>query len=119
MALSADDTTNAPNDGSSDDESDSMTTQQPWIALQLIGVRSRDEVRAFIAEHDLPEPLYLRSETYRGRPWYALIHSLHEDMESAAAARDALPADLARLDLWLRELPAGTDLEPIGPNAND
>lgn len=123
LALSADAPrgarTSAPNDSNRDDESGGMTTQQTWIALQLIGVRSRDEVRAFIAEHNLPEPLYLRSETYRGRPWYALIRSLHEDMESAMTARDALPEDLARLDLWLRELPAGTSLARIGPDAND
>ncbi len=119
LALSADATTSAPNDSSSDDESGGMTTEQAWIALQLIGFRSRDEVRAFINEHNLPGPLYLRSETYRGRPWYALIRSLHEDMESAAAARDALPEDLARLDIWLRELPAGTDLERIGPDADN
>ena len=119
LALSADATTSAPNDSSSDDESGGMTTEQAWIALQLIGFRSRDEVRAFINEHNLPGPLYLRSETYRGRPWYALIRSLHEDMESAAAARDALPEDLARLDIWLRELPAGTGLERIGPDANN
>ena len=63
--------------------------------------------------------MYLRSETYRGRPWYALIYSLHEDMESAATARDALPEDLARLDIWLRELPAGTDLERIGADTTN
>lgn len=119
LAFSADATTSAPNDSGSDDESDGMTTEQPWIALQLIGFRSRDEVRAFVAEHSLPEHLYLRSETYRGRPWYALIQSLHGDMESAEAARDALPEDLARLDIWLRELPAGTGLERIGPDANN
>ena len=106
-------------DGGGADTAATMTTQEPRIALQLIGLRSRDEVRAFIAEHDLSAPLYLRSETYRGRPWYALISSLHDDMESATAARDALPADLARLDIWLRELPAGTELERIAPSADN
>jgi DamX protein len=119
LAPSADATTSAANDSSSDAESGGMTTQQPQIALQLIGVRSRDEVRAFIVDYALPGPLYLRSETFRGRPWYALIYSLHKDMESATAARDALPTDLAQLDLWLRELPAGTDLERIGADANN
>ena len=122
--LSADAVASDAGDGSDGDassgvESPGMTTQQAWIALQLIGFRSRDEVSAFIAEHSLPEPLYLRSETYRGKPWYALIRSLHENMESAAAARDALPQDLARLDIWLRELPAGTDLERIEPSADN
>ncbi|MDX2478664.1 MAG: hypothetical protein QNL05_15030 [Gammaproteobacteria bacterium] len=91
----------------------SIETNQPGIALQLIGFHSRDELNAFLAEHTLPNPVYIRSETFRGRPWFALIHSLYEDRDTAVATADALPEDLSQLDLWLRELPAGTTLERV------
>lgn len=97
----------------------SIETNRPAIALQLIGFHSRDELNAFLAEHTLPNPVYIRSETFRGRPWFALIHSLYEDRDTAIATADTLPEDLAQLDLWLRELPAGTTLERVQVSPGD
>lgn len=88
------------------------------IALQLIGFRNRDLVDAFIARNPLPAEVYAREETFRGRPWFVLIHSLHPDSASAREASDALPRALGSLDLWIRELPAGSELEVIETAGN-
>jgi len=82
-------------------------------ALQLLGAFSREEILAFSRRDDLPERLYLREERYQGRPWYALIHSLHQSREEANEARAELPPTLARLEPWVRELPAGSRLEVL------
>jgi DamX protein len=115
-----------PDQPSSDQASDAgeraavqTTLAESRIALQLIGYHSRDDVQQFIATHRLPRTVYLRRESYRGRPWYALIYGLYNTAEAASAARSRLPDDLAQLDIWLRELPPGTTLERIVAPAAD
>jgi DamX protein len=115
-----------PDQPSSDQASDAgeraavqTTLAESRIALQLIGYHSRDDVQQFMATHRLPRTVYLRRESYRGRPWYALIYGLYNTAEAASAARSRLPDDLAQLDIWLRELPPGTTLERIVAPAAD
>ncbi len=91
-----------------------LTTDKEMVVLQLAGLPNHAAVERFIARHALPERVYLKADTLRGRTWYGLIAGLYPDMAAAEAARDALPPDLARLDIWLRELPAGTVLEVLG-----
>jgi DamX protein len=88
-----------------------LTTAAGTIALQLAGFPSRAAIDRFIARQPLPERVYLTVDTWRGRSWYGLVHSLHPDMEAAEGARAQLPPQLARLDIWLRELPAGSRLQ--------
>jgi DamX protein len=88
-----------------------LTLPEQRYALQLIGFYSLDALLEFADRDDLPSQLYYRRETLRGKPWYALIHSLHENTTSVAAARATLPPDLADLDLWVRPLSEGTKLE--------
>jgi DamX protein len=83
------------------------------FALQLIGSYDRNAVLDLAARPDLPESVYIRQETLRGRPWYVLIHSLHPSYAEAQATLRSLPADLARLDTWIRSLPTDTAMEPI------
>jgi DamX protein len=83
--------------------------------LQLIGFYSLDRLREFADRDDLPDQVYFRRETLRGRPWYVLIHSLHADQASAVAARSSLPADLAALDVWIRNLAEGERVELLAP----
>jgi DamX protein len=90
-----------------------IRTDRDMIVLQLAGLPNRAAIDRFIARHALPEQIYVKVDTLRGRSWYGIIHSLHPDMDAAEAAHDALPGDLARLDTWLRELPAGTRLEVV------
>ena len=90
------------------------------FAVQLIGFYRRADLDAFVAAHSLPKRVYLREERFRDRPWYVLIHSLHPDRESARAAADDLPADLADLDVWIRPMPADAELETLrNPAAAD
>jgi len=91
-----------------------LTTDKDMVVLQLAGLPNHAAVERFIARHALPARVYLKADTLRGRTWYGLIAGLYPDMPAAEAARDALPPDLARLDIWLRELPAGTKLEVLG-----
>jgi DamX protein len=90
---------------------EAIVVAEPRYALQLIGLQSLDALRRFADRDDLPEQVYYRQETFRGKPWYVLIHSLHSDWESAAAARATLPADLSSLDVWIRPLDEGSRLQ--------
>ncbi|MBK1630797.1 hypothetical protein CKO31_08580 [Thiohalocapsa halophila] len=89
----------------------SLTTAAGTIALQLAGFPSRAAIDRFIARQPLPERVYLTVDSWRGRSWYGLVHSLHPDMAAAEDARAQLPSELTRLDIWLRELPAGSRLQ--------
>jgi DamX protein len=91
----------------------SMVLSEPMIVLQLAGLSNRDAVARFIDDHPLPAEVYLKSDSLRGQAWFGVIHSLHQDMDSAEAARAALPPELADLDIWLRPLAAGTRLEVL------
>lgn len=90
-----------------------FSTAAGTIALQLASFPERDAIDRFIAQHRLPEQVYLTVNTWRGGTWYGLVHSLHPDMDAAETARDTLPPDLGRLDIWLRPLPAGTRLRAL------
>lgn len=83
------------------------------FALQLMGSYDRRDLLQLAARSDLPEPVYIREETLRGRPWFVLIHSLHPSYAEAQAERDRLPGRLAKLDTWIRNLPPAATLEPI------
>jgi DamX protein len=85
---------------------------RPFV-LQMIGFFNRGLLDAFIERSPLPAQVYVREETFRGRPWFVLIHSLHADRATARAAVEELPPELAKLDLWIRELPGETVLEVV------
>jgi DamX protein len=80
------------------------------IALQLIGFYSLEELLDFARREALPARVYFREESYQGRPWFVLIHSLHASYSDASAAIDTLPTQLAILDTWIRDLPPETRL---------
>jgi DamX protein len=83
------------------------------VVLQLIGFFSRDLMDAFIERSSLPPEVYSMQETFRERPWFVLIHSHYRNRAEAREAIANLPPDLAKLDLWIRELPEDTELEVI------
>ena len=90
-----------------------ITLERNRVALQLIGFRSREEAQAFIDSHRLPDQVYIREERFQERPWFAVIYSLRDSAQAVAEDRAALPPDLAALDIWVRDLPAGTTLDVI------
>ncbi|MCF8005693.1 MAG: hypothetical protein K9L32_16090 [Chromatiaceae bacterium] len=83
------------------------------FALQLIGFHSRELLDDFVDRSPLPSRVYMREEQFRGRPWFVLIYSLHQDRAAAQQASEALPDVLGKLDLWIRELSAETELDVI------
>jgi DamX protein len=94
---------------------DTLLVGERRLALQLIGFFSFDELRRFSSRDDLPEQLYFREESLRGRPWYVLIHSLHSDYAAAEDERSRLSPELASLDVWIRPLPEGSRVEVLEP----
>jgi len=96
-----------------------MSVGERRYALQLIGFYSRDELDAFVADSPLPDEVYAREETFRGQPWFVLIHSLHPDLAAANAAQRGLPPALAGLDIWIRDLPADVQVDVIDAGPTD
>jgi DamX protein len=82
-------------------------------ALQLIGFFRQDAMEQFVGRHELPDQVYYRLDTYRGRPWFALIYSLHESYEAAEAELSRLPPELVALDPWIRPLRPGDQLKVL------
>ncbi|TCT18973.1 DamX protein [Thiobaca trueperi] len=96
-----------------------LVGDQPY-ALQLIGFHSLDALQTFLDRFDLSSRvIYYREETYRGRPWFALIYSLHADREAAMAAIASLPAGLSGLDVWVRRLDPETPLVVLNRAQSD
>lgn len=75
-------------------------------SLQLIGFFSFEELLTYTQRTPLPEKVFFQTETYHGRPWFVLIHSLHSNYASAKATIANFPPELAQLDVWIRKLPA-------------
>ncbi len=86
-------------------------------ALQLIGFFSLDSLQDYVQRADLPAEVYVLQETYRGRPWFALIHSLHATRDAAVASVGQLPSDLAALEPWIRRLSQGLQLQVLETGA--
>ena len=80
------------------------------FTVQLIGFHTLEALEGFAADHVLPVVYYYRQETYQGRPWFVLIHSLHETREAAEAVVAQLPPALANLNIWIRRLKSETEL---------
>ncbi|MBK1709793.1 SPOR domain-containing protein [Marichromatium gracile] len=96
-----------------DDNAPIITLDAPSYAIQLLGAFSRDGLEAFIREQDLPDRLYWRQETYQGKPWYVLIHSLYPTRAEAVTARKALPEGIRGLDIWVRSLGVGVEVRAV------
>jgi DamX protein len=80
------------------------------FALQLIGFYSIDTMLDFARREELPSRVYFREESYQGRQWFVLIHSLHPKKSDASTAMAGLPRELAMLDLWIRNFSPETRL---------
>jgi DamX protein len=90
-----------------------ITVSDHPLALQLISFKNLEDVRRFANRADTPNRVYYREESRRGKPWYALFHSLYQDQAAAAEAKAALPAELAALKPIIRQLDTGTQLQVL------
>jgi len=82
-------------------------------ALQLIGFYNRNSLAEFAAREGLPARVYYLRQTYKDRPWFALVHSIHDGFAAAAQELARLPEDLVSLNPWIRPVPAGTALRVL------
>lgn len=80
------------------------------FTVQLMGFFSLEELAKFVEQNDLPAELYYQQTTYQERPWYVLIHSLHETQGVAEATVANMPKELAKLDIWIRRLDRDQDI---------
>jgi DamX protein len=95
------------------DEEETLVAGGDIYVLQLIGFHNRKSLNEFVARTELPERVYAIQQTYRGRPWYVVIHSLHDDYAAAEEELSRLPEDLVALNPWIRRLGDATELEII------
>jgi DamX protein len=82
-------------------------------ALQLIGFFDYESLARFVSRKGLPGQVYSLKRTYKERPWYVVIHSLHENYAAAEKELARLPPDLAALNPWIRPLSQGTQMQVI------
>ena len=106
-----DDTGQAVTDASPDaDTTKTVVVADHTYALQLIGFYKLDDLLRFANRNDMPERLYYREEIVRGRTWFSLIHSMHENYASASAQLHNLSPELVAMDSWIRPIRVGVEL---------
>lgn len=87
------------------------------FALQLMGSYRREAVEALASRAVMPERVFVREESVRGRPWFVLIYGLYPSRAAAQAALNGLPPDLLTVKPFIRALPADAVLETAGRGA--
>lgn len=92
-----------------------ITAGDTPYSVQLIGFHKLAALEEFAANSKslLPSVYYYRQESYQGRPWYVLIHSLHPSRDAAEAVVSQLPPRLANLNIWIRRLKADASLTAV------
>lgn len=107
------DPTSAEQDAGALGSEETLVVGEGSYALQLIGFFRRDSLAAFAAREGLPARVYYLRQTHKGRPWYAMIHSVHQGYAAAVDELSRLPEDLVALNPWLRPVPTGTELRVL------
>ncbi|WP_133510196.1 SPOR domain-containing protein [Candidatus Thiosymbion oneisti] len=103
----------AGTDASASDLGQTHVVSENGYGLQLIGFFNHRTLDKFAARKGLPARVYVIRETYRGRSWHTIIHSLHPDYDAAKEELSRLPADLVALKPWIRALQKGAKLQVI------
>ncbi|GEM_PF-4984676 len=98
-------TVNAPHMTTNSAATETVAVTDTLYSLQLIGFFSFAELINYVQKVPLPPRVYYQTETFRGRPWFVLIHSLHTSYASAKTTIAQFPPALAELDVWIRKLP--------------
>lgn len=115
----SDATTGAGEAAPASSATDRIVTADRRYALQMISFSGLQGLRRFARREGLPPQVYYLAETYKGRPVYAVIHSLYADQAAATEALSNLPAGLRELDPWVRSLPLGAELRILKPAPGD
>jgi DamX protein len=83
------------------------------FALQLVGDSNRNRLLEYASSVGLPDTVYLYQGSRGGRPWFVLVHSLHQTSAEARTALAQIPAKQRVRAPWIRSLPKGTELEIV------
>ena len=113
QAESGDGTAGAESDAVTSGPEETLVAGGDIYALQLIGFFNRKSLDEFVAREGLPARVYSIRKTYRGRPWYVIIHSVHDDYAAAEDELSRLSADLVALNPWIRPLSQVTELQIV------
>jgi len=93
---------------------ETIVLSEERFAVQLVGFRSEPWVWRFVEKYGLAKTaryLHLREQN---RDLYVVLLGDYSTREQAKASMEALPSQLQDLKPWVRALPAGTRLAPIG-----
>lgn len=72
--------------------------------VQILGSRSAESIRQFLAEHsELTAGGYFETR-YQGQPWYVLVAGSYSQRQNAELAISRMPADVRQLQPWVRSL---------------
>lgn len=72
------------------------------FTIQLLGGYSEDTAVQLVKRYPSVELLYVRS-TYRGKPWFVVIHGIYPSRDLARVNVSKLPRRLRRDQPWIRE----------------
>jgi septal ring-binding cell division protein DamX/type II secretory pathway predicted ATPase ExeA len=74
------------------------------FTLQLLGSRSENNVRNFIAQNSNDDNISYFETRFQEKPWYVVVYGNYPDRAAAKAAVASLPRPLSELEPWARNL---------------
>ncbi|MBK1718272.1 hypothetical protein CKO27_11565 [Thiocystis violacea] len=83
-----------------------------------MGFYTLESLQTFAARHALSDEYFYRRETYQERPWFVLIHSLHDTRQAAEARVAKLSPELAKLKIWIRQLDSSKPVLKVRPDSD-
>ena len=86
---------------------------EAMYGVQLIAFRDLQSVLDFAQRGRFGDDLLYGESRVGAAGWYIVVKGLYTDGGAAREAVDQLPAELRRLDPWIRKFPAGTELRPL------
>jgi septal ring-binding cell division protein DamX len=95
-----------------------IVLDEEGFAIQLISYRSVASLPSFVTKFGIAdEARYMHSQA-QNQDWYPVLLGVYRTRAEGLAAVDALPPPLRALNPWVRSLPAGTELVPVGAPAD-
>ena len=81
--------------------------------IQLIGFRRESSVGDFAHRFGIANDARYMRARQNGKDWYLVLLGQFPDLESGMSAAARLPAELRKLEPWVRPIAAGTRLLPV------
>jgi len=74
------------------------------FTVQMSASTDRASVESFLIRNDLPAPNSIFSFNRNGATWFALVHGLYDDIDSARTALRQMPETALRNQPWIRRI---------------